>query len=132
MPLKMKFWKATIFFFFENGEYRVSTKQKNGHPKSSCMKTGSWSSKFIDTHNDSSLHFGGIAAINNYSTWFAAIALKPFSFKVKNLRFAPKVTSSLKVRLKLGVILHNLGNEWIIVYFVISKKEKHRIWINLL
>ena len=61
----------------------------------------------------------------------AAIAFKPFSVKVKNLRFAPAVISLLKIRLKLEVILHNFGNKWRMFHFFISKKEKNRIWIDL-
>ena len=76
----------------------------------------------------------GIAITNNYSTlfpWLAAIAFKPFIVKVKNLWCAPAVISLLIIRLKLEIILHNLGNKWRMLHFLISKKEKSRIWIDL-
>ena len=75
-----------------------------------------------------------ITITNNYSTlfpWMAAIAFKPFSVKVKNLRIAPAVISLLKIRLKLRIILHDLGNEWRMLHFLIRKKEKNMIWIDI-
>ena len=39
--------------------------------------------------------------------------------------------SSLKIRWKLEVILHNMGNKWRMFHFFFSKKEKNRIWIDL-
>ena len=57
----------------------------------------------------------GIAISNNYFaclTWFVAIAFRLFGADVKNLWFAPTVISLLKIRLKLGSILHYLGNKW--------------------
>ena len=53
------------------------------------------------------------AIITDYSTsysWFAAIALKPFSVKVKDLWFVPTVILLLKIRLTLDISLQNLGN----------------------
>ena len=52
------------------------------------------------------------------------MVFKPFSVKVKNLQFAPTVISFLKIRLKLGIILHNLGNKWRMLFFLSIKRKK--------
>ena len=74
-----------------------------------------------------------ITIIKNYSKlfpWFAAIPFKSFSVKVKNLQFAPTVISLVEIRLKLEVILHNMGIKWRMLHFFDSKKDKNRIWIG--
>ena len=48
-----------------------------------------------------------------------------------NLQFAPRVISLLEIRLKLKVILQNLGNKWRMVHFQSIKRRKNRIWIDL-
>ena len=56
----------------------------------------------------------GIAISNDNSAWlsgFAAISFGLFSANAKNLRSAPTVISLLKIRLKLGFILHDLDNK---------------------
>ena len=76
----------------------------------------------------------GIATTNNHSTWFhwfGGIAFLPFSVKVKNLWFAPKVTTLLKIRLKLVVIFHILCKTWKTIYIFITKNWKNRILISL-
>ena len=76
----------------------------------------------------------GIPIINDYSTWFlcfSTISFKSFHVKVMNLRFAPTVISLLKLRLKLGFVVHNLGNRWKMWHFFIIIKEKSRIWTDL-
>ena len=75
----------------------------------------------------------GIIITNDYSTWFLCFAttvFKPFHFKVNNLRFAPIVFSSLKIRSKLEFFLHNLGNEWKMLHFFRGKRGKNRFWID--
>ena len=48
-----------------------------------------------------------------------------------DLWFAPTVISLLEIRLKLKVILQNLGNKWRMVHFQSIKRRKNRIWIDL-
>ena len=76
----------------------------------------------------------GIVITNDHSTWlpwFSAIAFRLFGAKVKNLWFAAKVISLLKYGLKLADILHDLGNKWRILHFLIRKEEKNMIWIDI-
>ena len=61
--------------------------------------------------------------INNHSPSFAH---KAFGAKAKNLWFALTVISKLIIGLKLGVILHNLGNKWKILHLLTKKWRKIR------
>ena len=69
-----------------------------------------------------------IAISNDHSAWlpwFAAIAFRMFGADVKNLWFAQAVISVLKIRMKLGLIMKNLGNKWRMLNFSTDKKEKN-------
>ena len=69
----------------------------------------------------------GIATTIYFPTWmlwFAAIAFKPFSARVKNLWFASTVTSLFKMRLQLRVIFHNFDNQWRMFHFLININGK--------
>ena len=70
----------------------------------------------------------GIAIGNDNSAWlpwFAAVAFRMFGADVKNLWFAQAVISVLKIRMKLGLIMNNLGNKWRMLNFSIDKKHKN-------
>ena len=71
----------------------------------------------------------GITISNDHSAWlpwFAAVGFRMFGADVKNLWFAQVVISLLKIRMKLGVIINNLGNRWGMLNFSINKKEKNQ------
>ena len=70
----------------------------------------------------------GIAISNDHSAWlpwFVAFAFRLFGADVKNLWFAQVVIPLLKRRMKLGMIMNDLGNKWRILNFPINKKEKN-------
>ena len=74
------------------------------------------------------------AITNDHHTWLpwiAAMAFRLLGAKAKNLWFALTLISLLEIGLKLGIILHDLGNEWKILNLLIKKSRKIRIWIDL-